>query len=122
MNQIIEAFGFGEIELAVLKRASREFARLGRTQTVDAAQSIEHRSDHRAAAMDMKFSDVFAGGAVRPRKPERHRFVDGTAVEIAKRCELGEARRGQICWSLLFSSSQPCCSNSFRSYPPFYYP
>ena len=32
VNEIVEAFGFGEIELAVLQGTARELAGLGRTQ------------------------------------------------------------------------------------------
>ena len=95
MNQIVEAFSFGEIELAVLECAPREFAGLGRTQAIDRAERIEHRRDHRASAMNMKFRDVLAGGAVRSRKPERHRFVERAAIEIAQRRQMSETRRRQ---------------------------
>ena len=78
------------------ERTAGEFTRLSRTQTIDATQRIEHCRDHCTPAMNMKFRDVFARGAVRPRKPERHRFVDGAAVEIAEGGELGKARRGQF--------------------------
>ncbi len=96
MNQIVETFGFGEIELAVLESAARELPRLCRTQAVDRTERIEHRRDDGSAAMNMKFRDVFAGRAVRTRKPEHDRFVDGAAVEIAQGREMGNTRCRQF--------------------------
>ena len=96
VNQIVETFRFGEIELAVVERAACELTRLRRTQAVDGTERIEHRCDHRAAAMNMKFRDVFPGGAGRRRKPQRHRFVERTALKIPQGRKLGETRRGQF--------------------------
>src|SRR5581483_9801705 len=41
MNEIVEAFGFGQIELAVLERAPRELAGLGRADILDSRQCRE---------------------------------------------------------------------------------
>ena len=49
MNQIVEAFSFGEIELAVLEGAPREFPGLGRPQTYECFRLNCERS--RAALM-----------------------------------------------------------------------
>ena len=42
------------------------------------------RRQHRAAAMDVKFGDVLAGRAGRPRKPQHHRIVDRLPAAVAQ--------------------------------------
>ncbi len=76
VDEIVEAFGFGEIELAVLEGAAGEFAGLGGAHILERRQRGEQRGQHRAAAMDVEFGDVFAGGAGGARKPEHHGIVD----------------------------------------------
>src|SRR4029077_9162120 len=54
VDEIVEAFGFGEVELAVFKSTASEFARLCRPHIVDGRQRGEHRGEHSASAMDVK--------------------------------------------------------------------
>ena len=82
VNQIVERFGFGEIELAVLKRAAGEFAGLGGPHIFKSRQCGKQCRQHRAAAMDVKLRDVLAGGAGRSRKPQHHRIVDRPLADI----------------------------------------
>ena len=77
MNQIVEAFRLGQIELAVLECAARELARLCRAHAFDAAELLKNRRQYRAAAVHLQLGDVFAGRAVRCRKVQRHRIIDG---------------------------------------------
>ena len=76
MDQIVETFGLGEIELAVLERAAGKLARLRRADIGQSRERCEQRRQHRAPAMDMKFGDVLAGRTCRSRKPQHHRIVD----------------------------------------------
>ena len=78
-DQVGQAFDRGQIHAAVLERAARELAGLGRTQTLELAQRRQHRRDHGAAAVQLQLGDVLAGLAVGPRKPERQAFVDDLA-------------------------------------------
>lgn len=66
VNEIVEAFGFGEVELAVLERPPRELAGLGRARIRNLRNSGEERRQYRAATMDMEFGDVLTGGACLP--------------------------------------------------------
>ena len=84
VNEIVESFGLGEIELAILERAPGKLAGLGGANIVKSGQRREQRRQHRASAMDMKLRDVFAGRAGRSRKPQHHSIVDRPLAEIAK--------------------------------------
>ena len=84
MDEIVEAFGFGEIELAVFKRAAGEFAGLGRPHIFKTRQRREQGSQHGASAMDVKLGDVFAGRAGRSGKPEHHRVIDRPLADIVE--------------------------------------
>ena len=93
IDQIGETFRLREVELAVLESAAREFAGFRRRGTFDPAERAEHRSNHRAAAVQMELGDVFAGLAVRAGKPQRQRLVERlAAVRIAHSAR--DARRG----------------------------
>ena len=86
LDQVGEPFRLGQVDAPVLERAAGEFARLGRPQAVDRRQRGEHRVDHRAAAMALKFNDYLrpssspgrrtAGPA--PRRAVR-RYADAAA-------------------------------------------
>ena len=93
MDQIVEAFGFGEIELAVFESAAGKFARLGRPHIFKSRQRREQRSEHRASAMNMKLGDVFAGRAGRSRKPQHHRVIDRPLAYIVQQRAGGRPRR-----------------------------
>ena len=82
VNEIVEAFGFGQIELAVLEGAAGEFAGLGGAHIFQRRQRRENRGQHRAPAMDMEFGDVLAGGAGRTRKPEHDRIVQWLTGDV----------------------------------------
>jgi len=76
MNEIVESFGLRQVELTVLESAAGEFTRLGRANIFEPGQRGEQGGQHRAAAMDMKFRDVFSGRAGRTRKPQDQGAVD----------------------------------------------
>ena len=93
MNEIVEAFGFGEIEFAVFKRAAGEFAGLSRPHISERRQCGEHRGDNRAPAMNVKLGDVFAGRAGRPGKPEHHGIIDRPLAYIVEQRPGSSPRR-----------------------------
>ena len=70
-------------------------ASAGRSPSIrDSAAST--RGNHRAAAVQLQLGGVLAGLAVRPRKPQRQRFVDDLARRrIAQPRQRGLARGGQ---------------------------
>ncbi len=89
VDQVVEAFGFGEIELAVLERPARELARLRRAYIFKTRERREERCEHRAPTVDVKFSDILPGRAGRRRKPEHDGIIDrlfgGIAHQRARR-------------------------------------
>ena len=91
-NQIVEALGFGKIELAVFESAAREFARLGGARIPKTSKRIQQSRQYRPAAMDMKLGDIFAGRTRRRRKPQRHRVIKRFAAAIAQRRSRRHAR------------------------------
>ena len=93
VDQIVETFDLGEIELAVLERAAGEFAGLRRPHILECRERGEQRGQHRAAAVDLQFGDVLAGRAGRPRKPEHHRLVDRLPLGVAQQRPRRHPRR-----------------------------
>ncbi len=61
VDEVGEAFGFGEVELAVLEGAAGELARLGGPQALDRRQGAENPLDHRPSAMNLQLGHVLAG-------------------------------------------------------------
>ena len=84
MDEIVEAFGFRQIELAVLERAAREFAGLSSAKIFRRGQRSEQRGQHRASAMNVKLGDVFAGRAGWCGKPEHDCIVDWLMVRVTQ--------------------------------------
>jgi hypothetical protein len=84
VNQIVEGFGFGEIELAVLKCAAGEFARLRRPDMFKLRERGEQRRLHRTAAVNVKLGYVFSGRACGSRKPEHDRIIDPLPFPITQ--------------------------------------
>lgn len=76
MNEIVEPFGLGQIQLAVLKRTAREFAGFGRPQPIDSAERLKQRSKYRAPAVNMKFGSVLPCCTGRPREPQNYGVID----------------------------------------------
>ena len=79
-HQVGKAFHRGQIKLAVFKRAASEFARLRGRRPSICDKRRKYRRDDRMATMQLKLGDIFAGFALRPRKPERQRLIDDLAV------------------------------------------
>ena len=92
VNQIVERFGFGQIELAVLERAAGKFAGLRGAHIFKLRERREQRRQHRAPAVNVKLGDVFAGRTCRSRKPEHDRIVD--PLPFASRSRTRVAIRG----------------------------
>ena len=82
MNEIVETFGFGEIELAVLESAPGKFAGLSRTHILKLTKRSKQGRQHRPSTMDVEFRDVFPGGAGGARKPQHHGIVDRPLADI----------------------------------------
>jgi hypothetical protein len=85
-GEVGDRLGLREVELAVEKRAPRKFAGLGKPQP-EASQRRDQRRDDRAAGVDLKFGDVFAGGAARRGEPQYDRVIDRLAATgVAEPC------------------------------------
>ena len=88
LHEIGETFHLGEIELAVLECAAREFAGLGEPRAVEREHRVDHRADHGGAAMDVQLGHVFAGEARRRREPQHQAAVD----RRFRRADVAQAR------------------------------
>ncbi len=83
-DQIAKTLHRSEIEPAALERPPGELARLGKAAAGNRSQCIKHAGDHRVTAVQLQLSHVFAGLALRARKPQRQRLIDRlTARRIA---------------------------------------
>ena len=80
VDQVGEAFGGGEVELAVLEGAAGELARLGEAHVGEAGQRAEHALDHRAAAMDVQLGHVLAGEAPGAAEEQNQPAIEQFAV------------------------------------------
>jgi hypothetical protein len=96
VDEIVETFGLGEIELAVLERAAGEFPGLRRPDLVEGGERGKQRGQHGAPAVDVKFHNVLAGRAGRMRKPKHHRIIDRLPAGVAEQSAGGDARRGRL--------------------------
>ena len=67
VDQVGHRFGLRQIELAVEKRAAREFARLGKARA-GIEHGAEHRMRHHRSAVALQFEHVLAGIGMRRRK------------------------------------------------------
>jgi hypothetical protein len=76
VNEIVEAFGFREVELSILEGTSGKLTGFGGTHVVNRSESRKERGKHRAASMNMKLGDVFARRTSRSWKPQDHGIVD----------------------------------------------
>ena len=96
VNEIVEALGLGEIELAVLERAARELARLGRARIRNS--EIAARSAASTARPPWTWNSATSSpvAARRPRKPEHDRVVDRLAGTVPKQPAAGLPRRRQL--------------------------
>ena len=88
VDQVRQAFGFGQVHLAVLEGAARELARLGRPNSLQTAEDRQQFPDNRRAAVNLEFRDILARNRARPRQPKYQPPVDRRAgVGIAKRAQ-----------------------------------
>ena len=85
-------FGLREVELAVQKRALREFARLARAAR-RARAAREHEAQHRGAAVPVQLEHRLAGVRMRRRKMQREALVERLAV-ARRETRRASARRG----------------------------
>lgn len=84
-EQIGESFGLEQIESTVFKCASREFARPGWAQTIEASEPREHCRDDRAAAVQVQFDDIFTRRRSGTRETQRKRTIDKSAYTVFNR-------------------------------------
>jgi hypothetical protein len=79
-EQIGQAFGFRQVDSAMVESSAGELARLRRTQPVQPGQRLQHGGDHRPAAVQVKLRHILARGAVRPREAQDERTVEPLAL------------------------------------------
>jgi hypothetical protein len=92
VDQVGDALGLREVELAVQERAAGELARLGDARAErDAAR--EQQAHRGGAAVPVELDDGLAGVRRRRGKRDREPLVDRRAVRVAERRERSMARR-----------------------------
>ena len=90
VNQIGDSLGLGQIHPAVLERPAGEFTRIGRAKT-KGDQGLARGLDHGATAVEVKFGAVLASIAVRGRKTQNQRLINGPA-------SVGQGAQGREAW------------------------
>ena len=94
-DEVGDAFGLGQVELAVEEGAAGELTGLGHAGAELEAAGQQHLHDHRAAVA-LQFDDVFAGEGVGRREVEEEAFVDQPVIRAAKAGETGHAGLGHL--------------------------
>jgi len=79
LDQVGEAFGFGEVDPPILEGSPGEFTGKCFPQATESRQATKNGVDHRPSAMALKLNDIFASGARRGIKPEHQSFVEQLA-------------------------------------------
>ena len=88
VDEVGEALGLGEVELAGQEGAAGEFAGLGEAQAGDGAKGFEQQARHGAAAMGMEFQHILAGEGMGAGEEEGEGLVERGAL----RRTVGSAR------------------------------
>jgi hypothetical protein len=61
LDQVGQTFRLREIDPAILERPAGELSRLGEAKAVDPPERRQHRSDDRAATMQLQLDHILAG-------------------------------------------------------------
>ena len=94
-GEIGDGFGLYEIELAIEKGASGEFAGFGNPQP-EAAEHLHNRGKHGATAVQMKLGDILTGDAARGREPQHEPVIEPlTGLGVDQTSSPRYARRRQ---------------------------
>ena len=80
-DQIGDALGFGEVELAVLEGAAGEFAGLGQPAHIQLPNRLERSGDDGAATVQVQLGHHLAGLAVGRFEPHHQAAVDRLAAQ-----------------------------------------
>ena len=75
-DEIAKTFDLGQVHLAILEAAPREFARFRQAASFDCSQRTEDGSDRSPAPMPLELGDVFSCFAVGCREPQHHRTIE----------------------------------------------
>ena len=92
-NQVRKRLRLDKVHLPIEKCPPREFARFRLPQTIDPAQRVQYRRDHRAAAMEMKFGTVLARETGRAGKEDRQALVQHLPSRVLYGAKPRNARR-----------------------------
>ena len=76
IDQVGQALGGGQVELAVLEGAAGELAGLGRPTAGNGANRLQHGRHHRPSAVHLQLGHVLAGLATGPGEPQRQPVVE----------------------------------------------
>jgi len=79
-DQVGDRLGLGEVELAVLEGAAREFAGLGQPAEAQSADRLQGALDHGAPAMQVQLGHRLAGLGVRRLEPHDQPAIDRLAA------------------------------------------
>ena len=95
-DQIGDALGLGEVELAVLEGAARELAGLGQPAEAEPPDRLQRGTDDGAASVQVQLGHHFAGLGIGRLEPHRQAAVDRLAAQrIVERAHDHAARLRQ---------------------------
>ena len=97
VNDIGEPLNLGQIHLAVLQRASREFPGFGGPQHRQRKQRLFDPGDHCRSAMALQLDDVFASETARTLEKDRQHPIQLSPVCIHQLGQSRPVRRTQTC-------------------------
>ena len=92
VNQIRQAFSFGQIHFAVIKRAFGKFARFGQPKTIQPAEVFQHGGNHRPGSVGVNFHRVFAGEGSGSLEIKHQRMIQHFARQIVQRGKISMTR------------------------------
>ena len=83
-DQIRKAFGDRQVHLAIRKSTSRKLSSFRYTATMQLSHFRQELLNDCFAAMQMKFSAIFAGKTVRSREKKRQSTVDWITISATE--------------------------------------
>ena len=94
VDEIGQAFGFGEVKFAIVEGAAGKFSRFGKAAAWNGREGLKYGPGDGMAAMDMKLSAIFGGEAFRAWHPEDEATVEFFSARwMVESAQGGGARR-----------------------------
>jgi len=87
LDQVGETFGLSQVNPPILERTAGEFTRLRQVEAINLCQCPENRINDRAAAMALKFHDIFTGRTRRTVEAQNERIVQHIPIRLSQRAD-----------------------------------